>query len=67
MPIYEYRCSDCNHDFEELVLSPRESVSCPSCKSPRLERRPSLFASRAAREASGKGGCGCTPKSCACH
>lgn len=43
MPLYEYRCSRCEHDFELLV---RESTAreCPSCGSPDLERQLSVFA-----------------------
>jgi putative FmdB family regulatory protein len=37
MPIYEYRCQSCGHEFEALVLKPR-AVACPACKSETLER-----------------------------
>ena len=37
MPIYEYRCQACGHQFELLVL--RDGVpACASCGSPKLER-----------------------------
>ncbi len=42
MPIYEYRCSGCGHEFEELVL-PKSTPHCPSCQSEELERLLSLF------------------------
>ena len=42
MPIYEYRCLDCNHDFELLVRGAGAVPACPSCKSEKLERRLSL-------------------------
>jgi putative FmdB family regulatory protein len=40
MPIFEFRCTDCNHFFEKLFLSPDERVdlSCPECKSQTIER-----------------------------
>jgi len=31
VPIYEYHCSDCGNDFEELVFSRDPSVECPKC------------------------------------
>jgi putative FmdB family regulatory protein len=37
MPIFEYRCQSCGHEFETLVL--KGSVpSCPACKAESLER-----------------------------
>ena len=35
MPIYEYHCSDCNTDFECLVLG-KERPHCPACKSQQI-------------------------------
>jgi putative FmdB family regulatory protein len=37
MPLYEYHCRDCKQDFELLVRG-SESVSCPACSSPKLEK-----------------------------
>jgi putative FmdB family regulatory protein len=37
MPIYEYRCSACNHEFETLVLL-GTVPACPSCKGQELEK-----------------------------
>ena len=31
MPIYEYHCDDCNHDFEFLVFGGEEPGKCPEC------------------------------------
>jgi len=31
MPIFEYRCKACEHQFEELVTRPDEAVQCPKC------------------------------------
>jgi len=33
MPIYEYRCTDCEHQFEKLVRSFSPDASCPKCES----------------------------------
>lgn len=37
MPMYEYACQSCEHQFEALVLN-GEAVECPQCQSERLER-----------------------------
>jgi len=37
MPLYEYACRKCDHNFEALVLGD-ESVECPQCRSGQLER-----------------------------
>ena len=32
MPIYEYRCQDCSHEFEEIQKMSADPVTvCPSC------------------------------------
>ncbi|WP_419949559.1 FmdB family zinc ribbon protein [Candidatus Palauibacter sp.] len=41
MPIYEYRCRGCSHEFELLVLG-RRTPACTSCGSEDLERLISL-------------------------
>ncbi|WP_028583563.1 FmdB family zinc ribbon protein [Desulfogranum mediterraneum] len=35
MPIFEYQCRDCKHQFELLVTSSQqgEPIQCPQCKS----------------------------------
>ena len=45
MPIYEYACQACGHEFETLVLR-GETTTCPSCQSEDLERLLSLPAVR---------------------
>ena len=37
MPIYEYSCKACSHQFETLVL-PGATPACPSCASEDLEK-----------------------------
>jgi putative FmdB family regulatory protein len=37
MPLYEYTCQKCEHQFEALVFD-GEQVECPECNSTRLER-----------------------------
>ena len=41
MPIYEYSCQACGHEFELLVLK-KTKPACPSCESNDLERLISL-------------------------
>lgn len=43
MPIYEYVCKDCTHNFEALVRSDT-TVECPACHSIVLEKQLSVFA-----------------------
>ena len=60
MPIYEYECRDCRHDFELLVHAGTSPV-CPSCRSVSLQKRISAFAvggGRAATAASTSQACG---------
>jgi len=47
MPIYEYRCNNCNRRVSILVHSSSEStVTCPNCGSEELNRLFSTFAIR---------------------
>jgi putative FmdB family regulatory protein len=69
MPIFEYYCRHCRHNFEYIVLSAGEKVSCPKCESSAVEKQLSVFSSPGAqseKNAAG-GGCGCTPQTCGCH
>lgn len=50
MPIYEYACSRCGHEFETLVR--RDAVpDCPHCHSTDLAKKLSVFATAATAEA----------------
>ena len=42
MPIYEYACSKCGHEFEALVRAGKAPPPCASCGATELERRLSL-------------------------
>jgi putative FmdB family regulatory protein len=42
MPLYEYACGKCNHEFEALVFPGDEAVECPKCQARRVERRLSV-------------------------
>jgi len=46
MPIYEYVCKSCSHQFEELRLSSTgfKDVVCPECGSSKAAKKLSTFA-----------------------
>jgi putative FmdB family regulatory protein len=43
MPLYEYHCTQCDHDFEMLVREGTE-LKCPACDGTDLEKQLSVFA-----------------------
>jgi len=43
MPIFEYACKGCNHQFEALVYG-NEKAQCPKCHSKKLAPQLSVFA-----------------------
>jgi putative FmdB family regulatory protein len=43
MPLYEYECRSCHHQFELLVRD-STALECPSCRSRELEKQLSVFA-----------------------
>ena len=47
MPIFEYTCQDCARQFETLVRS-GTVPSCPHCRSTRLDKQLSVFATASA-------------------
>jgi putative FmdB family regulatory protein len=44
MPIFEYRCSQCSHEFELLILRNSPAAACPECASEAVEKLLSAFA-----------------------
>jgi putative FmdB family regulatory protein len=65
MPIYEYVCKNCGHEFEELVWG-AEQPPCPSCGRGGAEKQMSVPAAHSggsseptcpARDACGMSGC----------
>jgi len=72
MPIYEYRCAECDQTFERLVRGDAR-VACPACESGKVTRiislpaRPAGAAGPADFSSLGppKGGCG--GGGCGCH
>jgi putative FmdB family regulatory protein len=45
MPIYEFRCTECGTEFEELAKAGSRAAVCPSCGSERVRR---VFSAQAA-------------------
>ena len=43
MPIFEYACQDCGHEFEALTRA-SEQPECPRCHSIQLAKKLSVFA-----------------------
>jgi putative FmdB family regulatory protein len=43
MPIFEYVCKECQHQFEALVYG-QQKAACPKCESKKLEPQLSVFA-----------------------
>jgi putative FmdB family regulatory protein len=43
MPLFDFHCKDCGHEFEGLVR-PNDTPACPSCHGQNLERLLSTFA-----------------------
>jgi putative FmdB family regulatory protein len=43
MPIFEYVCQECDHEFEAIVLG-QQKAACPKCESKKLKQQISKFA-----------------------
>jgi len=43
MPIFEYICQECQHEFEALVFG-KDTAVCPKCQSKELAPQLSVFA-----------------------
>ena len=39
MPLYQYRCEDCGHEFEQMHSFASEMPECPECESEHVKRR----------------------------
>jgi putative FmdB family regulatory protein len=44
MPLYDFRCRGCGHEFEALVRPGDDGAACPACKGRDVERLLSTFA-----------------------
>jgi putative FmdB family regulatory protein len=61
MPIFEYICRECDHQFEALVYG-KQKAACPKCHATKLAPQLSVFAVSAGSaksiSAAPAGGCG---------
>ena len=58
MPIYEYACRACGHEFETLVRA-SETPGCVKCRSADLEKKLSVFSAQStSADAAPVGPCG---------
>jgi len=69
VPIYEYRCRGCEHEFEKYVHGPSTKVACPTCQSGDVTRKLSVFGlkSDGGFMAAPTTGGGCCGGGCGCH
>ncbi len=58
MPIYEFHCDSCAHEFETLVMRASETVRCPACDSEDLSR---LISAHAVGSGAPDTACGAAP------
>ena len=56
MPIYEYKCKNCENVFSKLTFNTESKVECPECKSEDTERLISTIASSSGGSSSSCGG-----------
>ena len=63
MPIYEYRCEECDEDFEVFVRSPSQKANliCPKCESHKVDKVVSLFGVGGATSSTAGASCGPGP------
>jgi putative FmdB family regulatory protein len=71
MPVYEYVCQDCQHEFEKLrPMSDADAlVACDGCRGEHTQRKLSVFFAQSAGQtvagtSAGKSCGGCTGRSC---
>jgi putative FmdB family regulatory protein len=57
MPLFEYECRTCGHQFEALVLGARKPI-CPKCKGEDLEKRVSRVGVATSGWGRSSAGCG---------
>jgi putative FmdB family regulatory protein len=62
MPIFEYRCEECGHKFEAILLGSQQP-ECPKCHTEKLEKQLSAF-SVATKSSSPAPAMGCGQANC---
>jgi putative FmdB family regulatory protein len=58
MPIFDFVCSECDKEFEDLVLRPDEEVKCPVCGGGTRKRMSAFAAPGSGGHTAPAGGCG---------
>ncbi|HEX2054357.1 MAG TPA: zinc ribbon domain-containing protein [Actinomycetota bacterium] len=59
MPLYEFRCAGCEHQFEALLPSSKvDDASCPKCGAGKPRRLMSVIAGMGSRAAEQAPSCG---------
>lgn len=63
MPLFEFRCQECEERFEELLRrsDDTDDVTCPSCGSRKVEKLQSGFAAHTGSSSS-SASTGCSPR-----
>lgn len=68
MPIYEYLCAKCGHEFELLLMDRDDKPRCPECGSGKPKKKFSVFAHKSDAgftPSTGGSSCsGCSASSC---
>jgi putative FmdB family regulatory protein len=64
MPIFEYICQECQHEFEALIFG-RDKARCPKCQGQKLSPQLSVFAV-SAKGMSVEGSAGTAPSTSPC-
>ena len=58
MPIFEYKCRDCNSVFEKLINGNMEDeIICPECNSKNIEKQLSSFSTSSGNHCHAKSTC----------
>lgn len=63
MPIYEYTCEKCGHDFEKLVFGDSK-VACTKCESTKVRKKFSVFGMSGVEHQTSSGCSSCSSGSC---
>jgi putative FmdB family regulatory protein len=63
MPIFEYKCDKCGHEFEKLVFG-NSKVTCPVCGAENVKKKFSVFGMSGVEHQTSSGCSSCSSGSC---
>lgn len=43
MPIHDFKCKDCQHEYEDLLIGQDLHSQCPECQSLNVIKKPALI------------------------